>query len=348
MAEIETATPATPATPATTDTPAPPSEFASTPEDTGSYNPDAAIDAAIRERLESSGAEPDPNDDAPVQAATEPETPPAEIPPQEPETEDDALAKELGIDPAKNNRIPYAKVKKIIANTEKRLTEQHTKALTERDTQIQAHTDRLMKVDAVERIMETDPARFLKLLVDTNPAYAPLIGGNGHAAAPARVHGDDQEPPPDYDLGNGHWTYSVEGLKRRDAWRDRHTEARIFQRLDPILKRHEAEALIEAEGPRIRQQLQRLQARPKFMENLDAIHALVRQGHSADDAYWAIVGPQLLEDQNTMRARLLKEQQQLPKSTSVGVAATIPKADDPEATIDAQIKARLKAGAGYD
>src|SRR6188472_1679688 len=38
-------------------------------------------------------------------------------------SEEDKLAQELGIDPKRNNKIPYSKVKRIIANKEKALTE---------------------------------------------------------------------------------------------------------------------------------------------------------------------------------------------------------------------------------
>lgn len=338
------------AAPATTEsTPAPDTSGAI--NDTADYNPDADLDSRILARLEGNDADTsdEPPAETPVKADETAETTTETKVAPATDDEDD-LAKELGIDPKKNNKIPYAKVQKIWANKEKKLTEAHTAALTERDTKLKATEDRIAKVDSVEKIMATDRKRYLKLLADVDPEYAqllsPVLNGATAASDPQQRRDSGDMPKPDYDLGNGQFTYSEKGLIKLLEWNaakaEERAEARVLKRLDPVLKRHEADALIEAEQPKFRAKMEKLRNRPKFMENIEAIHAKVRQGADADDAYWEVVGPQLTEDANTMRAKLIEEQKKLPKSTSVGVASTVAAPVDSEAAMNSRILARLK------
>lgn len=297
-----------------------------------------------------------------------------------PVEQEDSLAAELGLDPKKVDKyrkIPYHKVERIIENKKAQAIEDLTgikrpqgmsaaefisqqkstfadgvTRLQQYEQHFQQTDQKLSEVAAVEQLMEQEPIRFLQTIA-AHPAYAqilaPIFGGstartpNPAAAAPA-VPSD--MPQPDFDLGNGNYTYSEEGFQRRLAWERaeavREAEARISKQFAPLLQKHEVEQRIERATTTARAQYEKLQSRPLFLQSVDEITTLLKKDPniSADDAYWAVVGPKLTADHNSVRSAVVQELQKAPKSTSTS-SKLVPR--PAETSSDDELNARIAA-----
>jgi hypothetical protein len=109
-----------------------------------------------------------------------------------------------------------------------------TGELTTRKTKFSEYEGVATMAQQVEAIMEKEPERFVNMMLTANPGYREVmqkvLGVPAAGAAQAAPEGDDPEPEPDYDLGNGQKTYSLDGMRKRDEWKERQIEKKILAR----------------------------------------------------------------------------------------------------------------------
>jgi len=288
------------------------------------------------------------------------------------ETDEDRFNRENELEPGfhrkRDNRIPHKRVTEMVSKAQAKILKeltgaelpagmtleahlaQHKTAFADTTTKLKTYESRIVNVDKIEKIMQDDPAQYLQLLADTFPAYAQLLNGGGTAVrreAPAQ----DEMPQPDYDLGNGQFTYSVEGLQKRDEWLARQVEARITKQFAPLTQKLEqekqalaAQQLIEVNIPAATKQLQRMEAsRPLFKEHKREILAKLQADPTlaVEDAYWDVVGAKLQTDRNKIRQEIIEEQKRIPRSTSTTANAPTQKVED-ENDLNARIATAIK------
>lgn len=300
--------------------------------------------------------------DTPVEAAAEPATEAATSEPTEgtteptlgtPAAEEDTLEALVGKDSrGRENRIPHSRVVKIVENAKK-------KAIAEREAARDAELrktfgladdaplelapihDRLKTYEQqmanVERLIQESPERFIQHLAEINPAYAVYLQKPA-ATATEKLTQPTDEPEPDIDLGDGRRTYSLEGLRKREAWiREqavKEAEERITKRFAPIEQQYKARTVATQAEQRANAMLAEAAAWEGFTEHKDEILAVLQNDkerkHTLDSAYRKVVIPKLRADREAMRKTLLEEINAKPKATAAPVAAAVPakKADD--------------------
>jgi len=215
---------------------------------------DAVVEAGLAERddmgeftetveetptpeLEETSA-PGAEEEAPAAEATEEEAGKEGAGKKTPDAEGDELDKELqslGIQPKDarggESRIRYTRVRKIWDNWKNRLTseltEKHGKAVKELEARATANAERLTYMDNVEKLINTDPRRYIDLLVMAQPAFRqylnPTLFGGGGAAPDGSGGGTaapvgDKMPGPDAQFADGSTGYSPEGLQKVLEW----------------------------------------------------------------------------------------------------------------------------------
>lgn len=286
------------------------------------------------------------------------------IPPATPSSPaDDAFAKEHGLlnkAGQRENRIPYPRVVKIAENAERKLIEQvlgkavegdHKAALTAfvaenaaARTKSQALEARQTTVDQIEHIMVNEPERFMKMLPYVNPAYSQLFGGGG-SAAPAAPQVPLDMPKPDYDLGNGQFTYSEKGLAELRAWDRKQTSQEVLgqveQKFKPITDSWEARQRYEAAIPELTARVNHARQNwDGFKDNEAAILEVItsNKASSLHDAYIKVINSKQKEqlaaattDRAKIRAELLAEINGAARSTASVPNAGAAKANAGEA-----------------
>lgn len=88
-----------------------------------------------------------------------------------------------------------------------------------------------------------DPRTHLETLAAIDPRYAAFLQQQAQAKTD-----EDPEPQPDYPLGEGKFTYSLEGLQKREAWLRRQLDKMVDERLKPIAEREKAAHAREQEA----------------------------------------------------------------------------------------------------
>ena len=289
------------------------------------------------------------------------------------ETDEDRFNRENELEPGfhkkRDNRIPHKRVTEMVSKAQAKILKELTgvdvpagtkledfvaqqkTVFAETATKTQTYEQRLANVEKVEKIMQDDPAQYLQLLAQTFPAYAELLGGRVDAGAGRRdAPANDEMPQPDYELAPGQFTYSVEGLQKRDEWLARQVEARILKQFSPLTEKLEqekqalaAQQLIEANIPAATKHLERMEAtRPLFKEHKREILAKLQADAqlTVEDAYWDVVGPKLHTDRNRMRQEIIEEQKRIPRSTSA--TGNAPTRQTDESDLDARIATAIK------
>jgi hypothetical protein len=250
----------------------------------------------------------------------------------------DELLAQDGIEPLANrreNRIPYSKVKKIVANAQTKVKadyEQKVAAYQQHVSQIQN------EISHLGNIMQTDPTAFLKMLADADPRYAEALSQRSDAADPPYAADPPSlssggAPGPDIQFADGSLGYSPEQQAHRDQWlieqAEARAEARIAKRYAPIEQQYKTQALIQQAMPKVQQQLQEAQTWPLFNEyHNDILQTLKADTNiSLEGAYLKVVGPKLQADRNRIREDVLKEINAKPHGTSAAssTASTSPK-----------------------
>lgn len=269
------------------------------------------------------------------------------------------------------NSIPHPRVKTMIEKREKKLIATVAKELgitkaeaelqlddvlsgvKERGSKLTEFEQRVKQIEAVEQIMLSEPERFFDMLVKFHPQYAEWKRSGQAAVASAQAPNaeNDPEPEPDYDLGNGQKTYSLDGLRKLRAWERRQAVAEIEGKLGERLKPFEEKQRQEQEAARIEEQrqghraqiakrLERARKWPQFKEHEPDIQKFVDAEHGKgnfitfEDAYMQIVIPKLAGDRTSIRKEVLDEINKQPYATSVTQTSTPKQADKPKSTAD--------------
>jgi hypothetical protein len=253
----------------------------------------------------------------------------------------------------RENRLPYSRVKKIIANSRKKLQEANAAEIKTRDEKYAAAEKRLKDFDAADHLSKTDAKKYLELLAVLNPEFKQFLGGQQQPAVvkPAEVK-PDPAPGPDATFADGSKGYSAEGLERLREWDRRQAvqEAqKLFDaRLAPIEQanksREEQQRAYEyrqAQIPVINGQI--ANASKTWGKAFDDDYAKQREGKSEilkymqenpnvpfDTCVAHVLLPKVQANRDTMRADLLKEINARPKAAvKTPVAAVKAGAVDP-------------------
>ena len=258
----------------------------------------------------------------------------------------------------RENRIPYTRVKKITEKAVKDALDAKAKEIEsgyvpttkyqELETTVKDYTDRLTKVAEFENVMMNDAPKFLDML-STIPAYAKIFkqlieGAQVPAQTKTEAPADpaDEMPQPDQELTDGSRVYSMEGLKALTAWTKAQARKDILGEVEktygPLrtdyLKYQQTQAVL----PQVQAQIADARTWPLFNENEDDIVKVLQQYPQAslERAYQHVVWPKLQAEQEKLRkeveaksgevkvnreairAEILKELKQAPRSTSVG------------------------------
>ncbi len=282
-----------------------------------------------------------------------------ETPPdlEQPVVEADPLSKELEelglkapVAGERENRIPYSRVKKIIENSRKKLAEANAAALAERDGKLTESEKRLQNMDAVDRLIASDPDRYLGMLAALHPAYKKYLGGGAAEVKPAPVAASEPAPQPDARFEDGSIGYSAEGLQKLLEWQARQVESRVTKQIEetytkrfgPIEQNWKSQQLINEKLPGIRQQIDTAKKtwgkafEDDYGKDEDSEILAVMKANDGrngrpfmtfEAAVDRVLVPRALADRNAMRADLLKEINDRPKAAAKGSPAAVSGAD---------------------
>ena len=159
----------------------------------------------------------------------------------------------------RENRIPYSRVRKIIANAFKKKGTEHTTALTERDTKLTAAEAKVAEQERINQLADTNPERFLELAAQANPrVWTPILTrykaapGTTAAVVPqadatldATIAALGPKPEPDGVYPDGTTGYTPEGLEKFMQWREGIAEARAVAKATKLAE----EAFTKRFGP---------------------------------------------------------------------------------------------------
>jgi hypothetical protein len=199
--------------------------------------------------------------------------------------------------------------------------------------------------------IDGDPAGFLERFysaLQEHPQYAPqirswagrVLGGQRQTAAPqpnggAQPHGDDPEPQPDYQDQSGTPFYGAARLAEWGKWRDRQLEARINERINPLLEdRQQAQQRQQLEQQRasveagLRTELETLRKQPHFKEHESKVKAYLASKQwkaSLAEAWNHVLVTDVLPSLNsTVKAQTLAELQTQAAASSLKPNSSAP------------------------
>lgn len=248
----------------------------------------------------------------------------------------------------KENRIPYSRVKAIVAKAEKDAVARARKDLegtvnpkvTEYEAKVQDYESRLGRVAQFEQILENDPKAFLGMLSKI-PAYSGFFGFLNDLASkqagggsPQRAPLDPSMPKPDQQLSDGSTVYSEEGLQNLLEWQAQKIEARVSQqvtqqvqqRYAPIEQQWQSQQHMARVVPIIQKQIADARTWPLFNENEAEVLATLKADPniSLEGAYRKAVYPRIQASRDDMRKSILEELRTKPVSTSAPTSASRP------------------------
>ena len=237
---------------------------------------------------------------------------------------EDALATELGLKPgSKNNRIPYARVQKILE-----------KQKAEAAKEIAAREERLAKLakydspdfeNALEswKIADQDPERFLNALADTDPRYAKLIRQAQAQQAQEQAQAAPQGSiEPDVLLPNGDLGYSPEAVQRmvdqRAQLAIQQMEAKFNEQFGPMARDYKQAQMMQGAHAKASQRLSVAAQWPGFKENQAEIRAAFAadKNLTLEQAYIKVVTPKMQTSRDEMRKQLIAEINQKPRGAA--------------------------------
>ncbi len=321
---------------------------------------------------------PDPADtsddpDPAREAAKTPEIDPTTGKPkvEEKPVEKDELTKELealGLKEPKEgereNRLPFKRVKKITENYGKKVAARYEAELAPLKTEVSTLRQTAETVKNVDRLIATDPDRYLTMLAGIHPKlYGKYLQG-GTVAAPA---GDKPAPKAESKLGprpaadhkfeDGSMGYTPEQHEKLLDWvaakakEDALVEARaeLDQRFKPLDDErkgreefHKQVDDVKAETARIREAYG-----PEVLakyENQIVEHMKKNPTMSASKAAREIIMPALQADRNKMRTEILVETKERPKAAKTAPVDTSKSTEEDNPTTIEGVIAKSIAG----
>lgn len=284
-----------------------------------------------------------PVEDAPAAEAENQVAAPAADAPTEGE---DDFSKRFGVQAnsvtGRENRIPYSRVKKIVAKAEKdaetrlrkELETSTTPKFTELETKVKDYEGRLERVAQFEQILEQQPREFLGMLAK-HPAYKEFFEFVERAAqqgqtaeAPTQAPVSDM-PQPDQKLEDGSMVYSMEGLQKLLEWQSSQVEQRtikqVEQRYKPIEQQWQADQEYQKMVPVVEKQIAEARTwdgfnelEPKILDILktDKTISLERAYMKAYQAHVAEEREKLTTDHNKVRTSVLAEIKKKPTASA--------------------------------
>lgn len=298
----------------------------------------------------------------------------------------DEFAKKFGIAAksvtGRENRIPYSRVKKIVAKAqadakaeaEKAFGAKSTPKIAEYETKVKDYEDRLTKVGQFEHILENDPKTFLGMLSQI-PAYkpffdyvnqlagkAPAEGAKAPEKAAAGLQGDpnDPKPQPNQTMPDGSKVYDLAGLDQLMEWTARQVEKKVAKqveaqfapRLAPFEQEQRRREDIARALPVIDQQIAEARTwdrfnelEPKIIEILNS-DKRVTLDRAYMRAYQEVIVPKLTSDRNTVRTELMAELKKRPATTSAPNSQQKGKVQDGPRSIEDIIAAEIAKVSG--
>jgi hypothetical protein len=265
---------------------------------------------------------------------------PAEPGPEDTRTADEiaweAELAELGVAKPKpgqkDNRMPHSRVSKVILNAKKKwqekLTAEHAIALAERDAKLSAREEREAQFDAAEKLIESDPDRYVGLLAQIYPEqYKRFVKAQDAPAAPQK----DVEPQPDVKYDDGTLGYSADQFAKLREY-DRKESARAAreestkefnERFGPIEKAYKDTQKGHEDVQRVRGHIGKLREQwgAEVIDDPKVQTDIVKY---MDDnpkatlvaATKAVVMKRISADRTTMRAEILAELKGAPKAAA--------------------------------
>jgi hypothetical protein len=272
----------------------------------------------------------------------------------EPAKAQDDFEKQYGVAAqvgGRENRIPYPRVKNIVKNAEKNLTDRLAKQYEtshvpverykELETKVADYDARWQEVAEFERVMMTDTDKFIGMLSQL-PQYAKIFEKltQPEAQAPVQEVADDM-PLPDYDMADGSKVYSMDGLKKLQEWNVKQAEDRAYARITkeygPIRKSFDDYQKVQSVLPQVKNQIAAARKWDLFDESeAEITQALAKNPTwSLAEAYNFVVIPKLKSkatkaeesakvDRDKVRAEVLAELKKAPKATSASSGSTRP------------------------
>lgn len=321
----------------------------------------AAIAEQTYEQLEAAdSAASDPGDGLERQIPATPEAPAAEAPaasetPGVVLSREEQLLAEFGFKEARKpdgreHWIPRSKVLKMIGSGLKRGDEKWAAEKTTLDGELTGYRTKFGEVQPVLEALDQGPEAFMAEAAKYDPRYKAFLESRQAPAAPAA---EVAFPEPDYDLGNGAKTYSIAGIKQIVAHAVQvakaEAKAEAEAALKPVTERERKAAeeaqqrtASEAIREKTRATMQEAASWPHFgplaadgsltpfqtevltllREDSEKAKAAGRRpALTLEGAYIKVVGKRLVEDENTTRAKILKE-----VSTAARAQPAVPRA----------------------
>jgi hypothetical protein len=222
--------------------------------------------------------------------------------------------------------LPFTTIEKALD----RYLDQHRTTWTSERTSLAGERDTLkQQIDALREMAARDPKAFLTDLASVYPQYQTFLQPQPAPQAQSR-------PDPDIDLGNGHRTYSPDGLAKLLEWQVAQIEAKYEgKRQQETQSAQERERALQKIHERSQAQMTEAQSWPLFGTfaadgSLTPFQEEVLTALKADKsldlrgAYMKVAMPRLLEDDAKKRERWAAEVNAAPKSTSVPRTDGIP------------------------
>lgn len=244
----------------------------------------------------------------------------------------DAELAELGLAAPKpgqkDNRIPYSRIRKIVANAKTKWSDklkgEHTTELTAREQKIKDFEDREARLDA---LVESNPDEYISLLGRMYPDK--YKGFTRAKVAAAKAAEKVQEPQPDVKYDDGSLGYSPEQFAKLREY-DRKESARLAreesskefnERFGPIEREYRATQQNHQDVARVRGHIGKLREQwgADVIDNPDVQKAIIAHMDANPkatlvEAARTVALGRIRADRTTMRAELLKELKGAPRA----------------------------------
>lgn len=258
----------------------------------------------------------------------------------------------------RENKIPHSRVVKITASAVKKAIAPLAEALglkpeefkpeavvaaltTGREAQVKVKAN-----EGIERLIDASPDRFVAMLAQHHPGYKKFLsvitGGDPAVKPEAAKTVPTEEPQPDMEIKNEKGevtgkTYSLEGLKKRDEWRDAKILSQVREEFKPLTDAQAAAARTAELEPVVNQQL----AAAAKWENWAELKAEVERILVEDGAQAAQNGGQY---QHTLRSAYLQASNARLKAAADEAKANTEKiAKETREKVLKEVKARPKS-----
>jgi len=285
--------------------------------------------------------------DASTESETSEQSAEPTVPDAQAAPEPDALLKDFS--KKRNNRIPYARVEKIVAKARE-------EAKAAAAAELQALQERYSRYESPDfanlleslRVANENPEAFLDALSQADQRYATLLQARREAAQQAHATSRTDSIGPDVTFPDGSTGYSPEAFDRllqsRIKAAEDALEQRFAQRFGPIEDSWRQAQVRQQAVSRVQSQIADAETWPGFSENKEAIVDALKSDRSLslDGAYRKVVFGKLTASKDEVRKQVLAEINAKPKASQARVSSgAAPTHSGPQDTTDV-IKSALR------